>query len=120
MYKGGKTDIDLAGDVENVLRDPVIKAKLDANIDFDDLTRIFPLTDGVTCTGKIGASLKTKVLLSDVMNGDYGRIKVGGWCKMNDVALFIPKDSIVMNVRSAGVGFATNRKNTEVVQESIS
>lgn len=114
--KGGKTDIDLAGDVENVLRDPVIKAKLDANIDFDDLTRIFPLTDGVTCTGKIGASLKTKVLLSDVMNGDYGRIKVGGWCKMNDVALFIPKDSIVMNVRSAGVGFATNRKNTEVVQ----
>lgn len=114
--KGGKTDIDLSGEADNILTDPVIKAEIDADIDFDDLTRIFPLTDGVTCTGKIGASLKTDVLLSDVMNGDYGRLKVGGWCKMQNVSLFVPKDSIVMNVKSAGIGFVTNRENQKVAQ----
>lgn len=114
--RGGKTDIDLSGEVDNLLGDPMVKAKLEASVDFDDLTQIFPLTDGVTCTGKIGASLKTKVLISDLTHGDYGRIKVGGWCKMNDVALFVPKDSIVLNLHSAGVGFATNRKNADVLQ----
>ncbi|WP_298616345.1 AsmA family protein [uncultured Odoribacter sp.] len=114
--KGGKTDIDVVGRAENILEDPVIRAKLDADIDFDDLTRIFPLTDGVNCEGKIAASLKTNVLLSDVMAANYGRLKVGGWCKMQDVAVFIPKDSIVMNVKSAGIGFATNRKNEKVLQ----
>lgn len=114
--KGGKTDIDLKGKAENILVDPVVKARLDAEVDFDDLTRIFPLSEGVTCTGKIGASLKTDVLVSDVMEGDYGRMKVGGWCKAEEVALFIPKDSIFLNVRSAGIGFATNRKNEKVAQ----
>lgn len=114
--KGGKTDIDLKGTAENIIVDPVVKARLDAKVDFDDLTRIFPLSEGVTCTGRIGASLKTDVLVSDVMNGDYGRMKVGGWCKAEEVALFVPKDSIFLNIRSAGIGFATNRKNEHVVQ----
>ena len=35
---------------------------------------------------------------------------------MQDVAVFVPKDSIVMNVKSAGIGFATNRKNENVIQ----
>lgn len=114
--KGGKTDIDVVGMAENVLEDPQIRAKLDAEVDFDDLTRIFPLTDGVTCEGKIGTSLKANVLLSDIKAANYGRLKVGGWCNMQDVAVFIPKDSIVVNVKSAGIGFATNRKNEKVVQ----
>ncbi len=114
--KGGKTDIDLVGVAENVLGDPLFRAKLDAEVDFDDLTRIFPLTDGVICKGKIGTSLKATALLSDMMAANYGRLKVGGWCKMQDVAVFVPKDSIVMNIKSAGIGFATNRKNENVIQ----
>ena len=41
--------------MENLLGDPVIKAEVKAKVDFDDITRIFPLTDGVTCQGKIDA-----------------------------------------------------------------
>ena len=59
--KGGETDIDAEGVVENLLGDPVIKAKVKAKVDFDDITRIFPLTDGVTCQGKIDAFLRTNV-----------------------------------------------------------
>lgn len=114
--KGGKTDIDAEGVVENLLGDPVIKAKVKAEVDFDDITRIFPLTDGVTCQGKINAFLRTNVLMSDVTGGNYGQLKLGGWCKMKDVSVFIPQDSIVVRMKSAGVAFATNRKNTSVAQ----
>ncbi|MCM1441746.1 MAG: AsmA family protein, partial [Roseburia sp.] len=43
--KGGETDVDAKGVVENLLGDPVIKAEVKAKVDFDDITRIFPLTD---------------------------------------------------------------------------
>ena len=38
---------------------------------------------------------------------------------MKDVNIFIPKDSIVMNVKVGRTGFAANRKNTKSVQERI-
>ncbi len=114
--KGGETDIDAEGVVENLLGDPVIKAKVKAKVDFDDITRIFPLTDGVTCQGKIDAFLRTNVLMSDITGGNYGQLKLGGWCKMKDVSLFVPQDSITVRMKSAGVAFATNRKNTNVAQ----
>lgn len=114
--KGGKTDIDMTGVVENLLVSPVVKVKLDAKIDFDDLTKIFPLSDGITCKGKIEAALKTDILVEDVITANYGKLKMGGWCKMSDVAVFIPKDSIVLNVKSAGLGFASNRKNDKTLQ----
>lgn len=114
--KGGATDIDLSGTVENLLVAPVVKMKIDADIDFDDLTKIFPLADGITCKGKIKAALKTDVLVEDVTNGNYGKLKLGGWCRMSGVEIFIPKDSITFNVRSAGLAFATNRKNETTLQ----
>lgn len=116
--KGGKTDIDLEGAVENLLDNPVVRAKIDALIDFDDLTRIFPLADGITCKGKMEVALKTDVLLSDVQAANYGKLKVGGWCKMSGVNIFIPKDSITLNVKSAGLAFATNRKNAQTLQKT--
>lgn len=114
--KGGRTDIDITGEVADVLTAPLIKAKINALVDFTDLTQIFPLADGITCKGKMEAALQTNVLLSDIQRADYGKLKVGGWCKMDNISIFIPKDSIVVNIKSAVVGFASNRKNNKTLQ----
>lgn len=114
--KGGKTDIDMKGVIENILNDPRFKIELEGKIDFDDLTKVFPLAEGVECRGRIESAMKTNVLLSDLKEADYGRLKLGGWCKVQDVDIFVPKDSIVLKVKSAGLGFAANRKNEKVVQ----
>lgn len=116
--KGGGTDIDIEGRVENLLENPVVKAQIDALVDFDNLTKIFPLADGVTCGGNMNASLKTDILVSDVMAANYGKLRIGGRCKMSDIAIFIPKDSIVLKVKSAGLVFTTNRTNTKTLQGS--
>ncbi len=114
--KGGGTDVDIEGNVGQLLTAPVVKAKVDALINFDDLTQIFPLADGITCKGKLKTSLRGKVLVSDVMEGNYGKINVGGGCQMKDIEIFVPKDSIVMNVKSAGLAFTSNRQNTQTLQ----
>lgn len=114
--QGGGIDVDVEGVIEQVLDDPLVKTKIDAFIDFADLTRIFPLADGITCQGILNTALHTNVRVSDLQQGNYGKLKLGGWCKMDKVRIFVPKDSIVMNVKSAGFAFATNRKNEKIVQ----
>lgn len=114
--KGGGTDIDLEGKVEHLLTAPEVKAKAEALVNFGDLTQIFPLAEGITCKGMLKTSLRGKVLVNDVMEGNYGKIYVGGGCQMKDIEIFIPKDSMVMNVKSAGLAFTSNRQNTHTLQ----
>lgn len=114
--KGGGTDIDIDGNIENLLTQPVVKAKIEASVNFNDLTKIFPLADGVTCAGELKTSLKANVLVEDVINADYGKLKVGGWCNMKDIDVFIPQDSIVIHVKTAGIVFASNRENAKTLQ----
>lgn len=116
--KGGGMDIDIAGDVENLIEAPVIKSKIEALIDFGALTNIFPLVDGITCAGNMDMSVETDILVSDVMDANYGKLKLGGWCRMKNVDIFIPKDSIVLNMKNAGIVFSTNRRNTKTLQKT--
>lgn len=114
--KGGGTDIDLEGNVEQLLTAPRVRAKVDASVNFEDLTRIFPLADGITCKGNLKAALRGNVLVSDITEGNYGKINVGGGCQIQQIHIFVPKDSIVLNVKSAGLVFASNRENHRTLQ----
>lgn len=114
--KGGGTDIDLEGHVGELLTSPLVQAKVNALVNFEDLTRIFPLADGITCQGTLDAGLRGKVRVSDVTEGNYGKIYLGGKLKARDVEIFIPKDSIVARIRTAGIAFATNRDNDKTLQ----
>lgn len=116
--KGGGMDVDVAGDVDNLIEAPVVKAKMKALVNFADLTQIFPLADGITCAGNMDLSLQTHILVSDVVEANYGKMRVGGWLRMKDVDIFIPKDSIVLNMKNAGIVFSTNRKNEKTLQKT--
>lgn len=113
---GGGTNIDLTGRVENLLSAPRLRAKVDASVNFEDFTRMFPLADGIVCKGKLETSLLGNVLVSDVVDGNYGKIRVGGKLRAQQVNIFVPKDSIVANIRSAGFVFASNRENQRTLQ----
>lgn len=114
--QGGGTDVDIKGDIEHLLTDPLVKTQIEAQVNFGDLTRIFPLTDGITCKGMLNTFLKTNVKVSDILCADYGKLNVGGYCRMKGVEIFIPKDSIVMKMKSATLAFASNRKNEKTLQ----
>lgn len=116
--KGGGMDVDVAGDVDNLIEAPVVKTKMKALVNFADLTQIFPLADGITCAGNMDLSLQTHILVSDVVEANYGKMRVGGWLRMKDVDIFIPKDSIVLNMKNAGIVFSTNRKNEKTLQKT--
>ncbi len=114
--KGGGTDIDLEGKIEHLLTDPRIKAKIDAILHLEDLTCIFPLADGVVCQGDVKASLVGEAKLQEVREGNYGKIQAGGGCQIHNIRIFIPKDSVVVKMKQAGIAFASNRENHQTWQ----
>lgn len=116
--KGGGMDVDVTGDVDDLIEAPVVKAQIKALVNFTDLTKIFPLADGITCAGDMDMSLNTHILVSDVLEANYGKLRVGGWFRMKNVDIFIPKDSIVLNMKNAGIVFSTNRKNDKTLQKT--
>ena len=116
--KGGGMDVDVTGDVDDLIEAPVVKAQIKALVNFTDLTKIFPLADGITCAGDMDMSLNTHILVSDVLEANYGKLRVGGWFRMKNVDIFIPKDSIVLNMKNAGIVFSTNRKNDKTFQKT--
>lgn len=116
--KGGGMDVDVTGDVDDLIEAPVVKAQIKALVNFTDLTKIFPLADGITCAGDMDMSLNTHILVSDVLEANYGKLRVGGWLRMKNVDIFIPKDSIVLNMKNAGIVFSTNRKNDKTFQKT--
>lgn len=114
--EGPSTEIDISADITELITDPVIKSNVMAKLDLASLTKMFPFAEGVICKGNVDIALKTDVLLSDIQAADYGKLKLGGKCVFKDVELYSPKDSFVFKVKSAGVGFVSNRKDKKVVQ----
>lgn len=109
--KGGGTDIDLEGKIGHLLTDPLVKAKINAILHLEDFTRIFPLADGVVCQGDLKASLMGEARLREVREGNYGKIQAGGVGRIRDIRILIPKDSVVVKMKQAGIAFASNREN---------
>lgn len=113
---GGGSDIAAKGQVVHLLTDPLVHAEIDAEVDFEDFTEVFPLAEGVTCKGVLKAGLQGKMLLSDIQRGNYGKVFAGGGIQAQGIEIFIPQDSIVAKVRSVGIVFASNRENRQTLQ----
>ncbi|MCC8174516.1 MAG: AsmA family protein [Odoribacter sp.] len=109
--QGGKNDIDISGFIDDILNNPTFKMDINAVVDFDEMTQIFSLVDGVICKGQLETALKTDVLFSDIMDGNYGKLKLGGTAKADRISIFIPEDSTIIRVNSARAAFATNRED---------
>ena len=114
--KGQSVDIDLEGKVEQLLVSPRVLAKLKADVNFDLIPKIFPLSEGVSMTGNLTAALNADVLVADVQNRDLGKLDIRGVCKLKDVLLKSERNSFLLRSKSVGLGFGTNRADSTILQ----
>lgn len=115
-FAGASSVLQCSGDVINPLTNPRIDMKVDANIDFTNLAKTFPLEEGVELQGTIDSKLQADVLLSDVQQKNWGRIGLAGMLKLSDVRILSPKDSFDLKVATAGFAFGANNADTTIVQ----
>lgn len=115
-FAGASSQINTSFKVNSVLLDPVVEGDLKANINFTDLAKTFPLEEGVELKGLFESKLKTSFRVSDIKNENWGKIGLGGSVKISDIAILSPKDTLDLQVRSAGFAFGANRNDTTVQQ----
>jgi hypothetical protein len=114
--KGGEVGLDISGEVANIIDNPHITSDIKANINFEDITRIFPLSDSIKLKGLLDADMQVDFTLADIQAADYGKLKIRGKCEAENIAVFIPEDSVVVNLKYADMRFSTNRESKRIIQ----
>ncbi len=115
-FAGASSVLTCSGEVKNPISNPRVDLKIDANIDFDNLAKTFPLEEGVELKGKVETKLRGDVLVADIKQQNWGKLGLDGLLKLSDVAIVSPKDTFDLRVATAGLAFGANHADTTLVQ----
>lgn len=115
-FAGASSKMDCHATISNPLVDPQVLANIEANVDFTQLAKTFPLKEGVVIKGQVESKLKGDLLVSDVKRENWGRLGLSGSLKVADVSLESPLDSFELKVKTAGFAFGANNADATVVQ----
>lgn len=91
-------DLNMSGQITNIINDPYLDVEIDSEIDFDRLVEIFPLAEGMTLSGHNSSDLRTKFRVKDIEQSNYGNLYIDGVSTFRSVAIAIdgaafPNDS---------------------------
>lgn len=78
QLQGNGMEVLADAKVTEIFDDPLIVLNTKANVDLDNVAKIFPLRDGIFLSGMLDADIKLRTRLSTVRNQDYGRIFAAG------------------------------------------
>lgn len=115
-FAGASSKLNTAFKINSILLDPSVEGDINANINFTDLAKTFPLEEGVELRGIVDSKLKSTFRVSDVKNENWGKIGLAGSLKVSDIAIISPKDTFDLQVRTAGFAFGANNADTTVQQ----
>ncbi|MDO5569886.1 MAG: AsmA-like C-terminal region-containing protein [Bacteroidales bacterium] len=115
-FKALSSYISLNGRINDFIDNPSIKGDIKANLDFNELTKIFPLKDSVSVNGKLKADMSLDFIVSEFMNQNLNRFKAKGSMLGSDIKIESPNDSIFIVFDKASILFKTNSKDNSIQQ----
>ncbi|MFR9523437.1 MAG: hypothetical protein SNH94_02565 [Rikenellaceae bacterium] len=93
-------DLDVTGKVKNFMGSPEIDLAVVSQIDFDRFTEVFPLNEGIICSGSNTSNIKAQFSLSDVMDGNYARLNIDGESTFKDLEMSFDASKFVQDSSS--------------------
>ena len=87
QLQGNDMDVLADAKVTDLFIDPLIVLNTKAKMDLGSISKIFPLQDGISLSGRVDADLRIRTRLSTVRNQDFGRIFAAGLLDMEDVSV---------------------------------
>lgn len=83
----GIIDLEMSGKVKNIIEDPSVDMTMKSMIDFDRFTEVFPLNEGIICSGESQSNIKTQFVLSDIQNSNYANLYLDGETTFKDLEI---------------------------------
>ncbi len=79
--------LDASGKISNIIDDPQVDVAVKADINFDRFTELFPLNEGVVCSGSNVSDVKAQFSVADVMDSNFAKLYIDGESVFKDLAL---------------------------------
>ena len=110
VFEGASSKIDASVKVTDLITSPKVNGNIMADINFTELVSTFPVEEGVTLEGRIKTNLRGIFRVEDIVAQDYGKINLNGFLSMENVKIDSPKDTFLLDVKTAGFEFGANNK----------
>ena len=79
-----------------------MNTKIDAEVDFTQLAKTFPLQDGVVMQGELKTKLNTAFKIEDLERKDIGKLALGGFVHAKNISLRVSAASFNISINNAG------------------
>ncbi|MFI3279225.1 MAG: AsmA-like C-terminal region-containing protein [Rikenellaceae bacterium] len=74
----GIISLDVNGKISSLLDNPQVDMAVKSNIDFDRFTEVFPLNEGVVCSGSNVSDIKAQFSVNDVIDSNFAKLYIDG------------------------------------------
>ncbi len=71
-------DLNVSGRVDNIIESPEVDLMVNSNFNFNRFTELFPLNEGITCSGTNVSRIKTQFKLDELKKDNYADIVIDG------------------------------------------
>ncbi|MFH1159749.1 MAG: AsmA-like C-terminal region-containing protein [bacterium] len=117
MFVGGSSQVELSGNITDLLTYPLVRAGIRIRINFLELAKIFPLEEGVNLEGMLKSNLAVQFRFSDLARKDYGKLEITGETEMNGVKLESSKDTFLFVMNRAILRVGTDYPDTTLPEK---
>jgi hypothetical protein len=114
--KALSSEISMNGEINNIIDNPTVKGNIKADINFSELTNVFPLKDSVTINGKLNSEMSIDFIVNELMNQNLSRFKAKGSAIGKEIKIESPNDSLLFTFDKASLLFKTNSKDKTIQQ----
>lgn len=108
----GSSQVEVTGKLSDLLSDPVLEAGVNLQVNFTELTEIFPLEEGVILKGMLRSNMAVHFRFSDLARKDYGKLDFTGETEMNDVNIESSKDTFLFAMNQAHLDLGIEHTDT--------
>ncbi len=77
--------LKVAGKVSNMIESPYFNLAITSDINFGRFTEVFPLNEGLVCSGHNVSEIKTNFSLAEMMAGKYAKLYIEGESTFKDL-----------------------------------
>ncbi len=112
-------NLDVSGRVTSFIDSPKVALAVKSYIDFDRFTEVFPLNEGIVCSGRNDSDLKVEFALSDLLNSDYSRLNIDGESIFRDLSLSFDASKFVQDTSSTAYLYMQAKEGKMLFGEKI-
>ena len=108
VLDGFGINLAVNGTASNLLKDPNLNGKVKGGVDFAKLLKLIPKELPMRLSGRMDLNTEMKFALSDLDVTTFHKMQVNGEVDFANVRYTVPKDSMLVFLKSAKIKFGTN------------